>query len=71
MPTSGINNDEIKRRAQYMNMRAAQLASEQQNIPQTLGTEKPTGSKKQLIGTVAGIVAVVLLLLLLSYFRII
>lgn len=71
MSVTGINNDEMKRRAQYMNMRAAQLASEKQNMPQSLGSDKPKGSKKQLIGTIIGICGVVLLFFLLSYFRII
>lgn len=70
MSASGINNDEMKRRTQYINMRAAQLAAEKQNMPQSLGAEKPKGSKTQLIGTIAGICGVVLLLFLLSYFRV-
>lgn len=45
MSTAGINNDEMKRRAQYMNMWAAQLPAEKQNMPQSLGTYKPKGSK--------------------------
>lgn len=71
MSVSGINNEEIKRRAQYINMRGAQLASEMSNQPTVLGSDKARGSKKQLIGTIAGIAAAAGLLFLLACFRVI
>lgn len=67
----GINNDEIKRRAQYLSMRGAQMAMEDSGQLQTLGNEKPRGSKKQLVGTIIGIVAVVVVLVLLNLARVI
>ena len=70
-PVVGINNEEIKRRSQYINMRAAQLAAEKQNMPQTLGSTRPSGSRKQLVGTILAIAGVVILLGILAYFRII
>lgn len=67
----GINNDEIKRRTQYLAMRGAQMAMEDSGQIQTLGHEKPNGSKKQLVGTIIGVAAVVVVLVVLSMTRVI
>lgn len=69
---SGINNEQLKQQAQYLNMRGAQIAQEKSGQQTTLGSEtKVRGSKAQLIGTIAGVVGVAAVLLLLAAFRII
>jgi hypothetical protein len=70
MTPTGINNEELKRRAQYINMRGAQMAMDQADQDQTLQTDKPRGSKGQLFGTVLGVAVVLLLLVLLAWLRI-
>lgn len=63
----GLNNEQLKQQAQYLNMRGAQIAQEKSGQQTTLGsTTKVQGSKKQLIGTIVGVVAVILVLLVLS-----
>lgn len=68
---AGINNDQLKQQAQYLNMRGAQMAMENAGQTQSLDHEKAKGSKKQLIGTVVGVVLVVAVLFLLAHFRVI
>lgn len=63
----GINNEQLKQQAQYLNMRGAQIAQEKSGQQTALGSQpKAKGSKKQLIGTIVGVVAVVAVLLILS-----
>ena len=62
----GINNEQLKQQAQYLNMRGAQIAQEKSGQQTTLGSTKAQGSRKQLVGTIVGIVAVVAVLLILS-----
>lgn len=63
----GINNEQLKQQAQYLNMRGAQIAQEKSGQQTTLGSApKAQGSRKQLIGTIVGVVAVVAVLLILS-----
>lgn len=71
MSISGINNEEIKQRAQYLSMRGAQMAMENSGQIQTLKPEKLRGSKRQLVGTIVGVAAVVVLLVVLNLLRII
>lgn len=68
---SGINPDQLKQQSQYLNMRGAQMAMGDAGQTQSLGHEKAKGSKKQLIGTVVGVVLVVAVLFLLAHFRVI
>lgn len=64
---SGMSNEQIKQQAQYLNMRGAQIAQEKAGQRTELGGQpKAQGSRKQLIGTIVGIVAVVAVLLILS-----
>lgn len=59
-----VNINQTKQQAQMLNMRGAQMAQEkagQSSRPQAKGT------KKQLIGTIAGIGAVILLLALKAF----
>lgn len=63
-----VNPDEIKRQAQALQMRGAQMASEK------IGQKQPrqaSGSRKQLIGTIVGIAAVFALLVLLKLLAVI
>lgn len=67
-----FDNQQLKQRAQYLNMRGAQMA--QQNAGQKTelgGQPKATGSKKQLIGTIVGISVAFAVILLLAVFKII
>lgn len=66
-----FDNQQMKQRAQYLNMRGAQMA--QQNAGQKTelgGQPKATGSKKQLIGTIVGISVAFAVILLLAVLRI-
>ena len=62
-----FNNQYQKERAQYLNLRGAQIA---QNVSkQDIKLESRTevhGSKKQLVGTVVGITVVFLILIMLK-----
>ena len=67
-----VNPDQAKQRAQYLSMRGAQMCQENQGQQTKLGGQtKAKGSKKQLIGTILGIAAVVGVLILLKVFHII
>jgi hypothetical protein len=68
---SGINNEEEKRRAQYIAMRGAQMAMEEAGQEQELRRERPRGSRRQLLGTLGAVVGVLLILGILAYLRII
>ncbi len=63
----GSTNVQAKQQAQYLNMRGAQIAQEKAGQKTELGGQpKAQGSRKQLIGTIVGIVAVAAVLLVLS-----
>ena len=62
-----INLDQIKQQQQFLNMRGAQIAQEKAGQQTSLGGQpRAKGSRKQLIGTIVGIVAVVAGLLILK-----
>lgn len=64
---AGINNDQLKQQQQYLNMRGAQMAQEKAGQQTRLeGQPKAQGSRKQLVGTIVGIVAVIAVLLVLK-----
>lgn len=71
MMPAGINNEELKRREQYLRLRGAQMAMEESGQIQTLGTTKARGSRKQLVGTIIGVAAAALILFLLALYRVI
>ncbi len=65
-----VNYDQLKQQSQYLNMRGAQIAQEKNGQQTTLEPmPKARGSKKQLIGTIVGVLAVIAVLVLLSVFR--
>lgn len=56
---NGINNEQYKQQAQYLNMRGAQMVEQKTGRVAANGTTmKAKGSQKQLIGTIAGIALV-------------
>ena len=64
---SGMSSEQFKQQAQYLNMRGAQMAQEKAGQKTELGAQpKAKGTKKQLIGTVVGVIAVIAVLLILS-----
>lgn len=66
----GINNEQLKQQSQYLNMRGAQMAQEKAGQKTTLeAAPKVQGTKKQLIGTIVGVIAVIAVLVLLSILR--
>lgn len=68
----GYNNDQLKQHQQFLNMRGAQIAQEKMGQKTELGSSpKAQGSKKQLIGTVIGVAAVVAALVLLKLLNVI
>ncbi len=67
----GINNEEMKQRAQYLNMRGAQMAMEKAGQEQKLESPKASGSKKQLVGTIIGGTAVLVILTVLAVLKVI
>lgn len=70
--TGGVNYEQLKQQQQYLNMRGAQMAQEKAGQKTELGGQpKAQGTKKQLVGTIVGIVAVVALLLLLKVINVI
>ena len=67
-----VDPDQAKQQAQYLNMRGAQMSQENQGQQTRLGGQsKAKGSKKQLVGTVVGIAAVIAALLVLKAFHMI
>ena len=67
---SEVNPDQWKQQAQYMNMRGAQQAQEKAGQQTAIqAAPKAEGTKKQLIGTVGGVLAVIAVLVLLSVLR--
>ena len=63
---NGINNEQFKQQAQYLNMRGAQMVENKTGRVAADGTTmKARGSKKQLIGTIIGVAAVFGALILL------
>ena len=63
----GLSNEQVKQQAQYLNMRGAQIAQEKAGQKTELGAQpKAKGTKKQLIGTIVGVIAVIAVLVLLS-----
>ena len=70
--TGGVNYEQLKQQQQYLYMRGAQMAQEKAGQKTELGGQpKAQGTKKQLVGTIVGIVAVVALLLLLKVLNVI
>lgn len=67
---SEVNPDQRKQQAQYLNMRGAQIAQDTSGQKTDItATPKIQGTKKQLIGTIVGVIAVIAVLVLLSIFR--
>lgn len=67
MSNGVVNPDQYKQQAQMLQMRGAQMVEQQTGKTAADGTtRKAKGSKKQLIGTIVGIVAVIAVLLILS-----
>ena len=67
-----FNNHQIKQQAQYLNMRGAQIAEQNAGQETKLGSQpKAQGSKKQLIGTIVGIVLVIGMLIVLKALNVI
>lgn len=65
--SSGMSNEQIKQQAQYLNMRGAQMAQEKGGQKTELGAQpKAQGTKKQLVGTIIGVIVVIAALLILS-----
>ena len=62
-----FNNQQIKQQAQYLNMRGAQIAEQNAGQETKLGSQpKAQGSKKQLVGTIIGIVVMIGVLIVLK-----
>lgn len=69
---NGLNPQQLKEQAQYLSMRGAQIAQQKSGQETNLSpAPKVSGTKKQLIGTIAAIVGVVAVLVLLSALHII
>ena len=67
-----FNNQQMKERAQYLNMRGAQIAEQKAGENANAKPHpKQKGSSKQLIGTIIGIVAFFAVLILLAVFEVI
>ena len=67
-----FNNQQMKQRAQYLNMRGAQIAEQNAGQKTQLGSQpKAKGSKKQLIGTIIGIAAFFAVWILLKVLNVI
>jgi hypothetical protein len=62
--SGGINMDEEKRRLQYMQFQAEQKAANTQKLD--FGDKKQVKDRRQLLTTIAVVVALVLVLVLLS-----
>lgn len=62
-----INIDQMKQQQQMMAMRAQQMSADKQ----TLDFEGRKGTRKQLVGTILAIAGGIIVLFILSYFRII
>lgn len=62
-----VNVDQMKQQQQLLNMRGAQMAQQKTGQKTELGGQpKAKGTKKQLIGTIAGIAAVIVVLFILK-----
>lgn len=62
-----VNVDQMKQQQQLLNMRGAQMAQQKTGQKTELGSQpKAKGTKKQLIGTIAGIAAVIVGLFILK-----
>lgn len=67
---SDFSNHQLKQQAQYLNMRGAQIAQEKAGQTTTVEpASKVQGTKKQLIGTIVGVIAVIAVLVLWSILR--
>lgn len=67
-----VNYDQLKQQSQYLNMRGAQIAQEKAGQQTSLGSQpRAKGSRKQLIGTIVGVVVVLAGLVLLKVLGII
>lgn len=72
----GLSNEQIKQQQQFLNMRGSQIAMENAGQEQTLEgitakSNRAVGSRKQLIGTVIGVIAALAILILLAKLHII
>ena len=68
----GVGSEQQRQQQQYMNMRGAQIAEQNAEQKTELGSQpKAQGSKKQLIGTITGVAAVFVLLIILKALNVI
>lgn len=65
---ANLNPDLEKQRQQYLNIRGAQMA---ENQTKCAPPKQKKGSKKQLIGTVVGLLGAVVILVLLAKLQVI
>jgi len=63
---SGVNPEELKRNAQYLNMRGAQMAQNQSGGQSESRSRQRQGNKKQLVGTIVGVIVVLAVLFVLT-----
>ena len=64
---NGLDVDQMKQQTQYLNMRGAQMVEQKTGRKASDGTTmRAHGSKKQLIGTIAGVAAVLFILALIA-----
>lgn len=64
---SDFNNHHFKQQSQYLQMRGAQIAEQQAGQKTELGSPpRAAGSRRQLIGTVVGVVLLLAALMILS-----
>ena len=62
-----VNINQTKQQSQYLNMRGAQIAQEKTGQHTELGSQpKAKGTRKQLVSTIVGIVAVIAALVILK-----
>ena len=62
-----VNINQTKQQSQYLNMRGAQIAQEKTGQHTELGNQpKAKGTRKQLVSTIVGIVAVIAALVILK-----
>ncbi len=70
MSNIGGTNEHYKQQAQYMNIRGAQMAQQRAGQGAKNPTQRPAGSKRQLLGTIIGIAAVIAAVILLKVLHI-
>lgn len=70
--TNGYDNEQMRQRMANLGMRGAQIAAEKSGVKFELEPHtKAKGSRKQLIGTIVGVAAALLVLVLLAVFHVI